>query len=93
MAAPIYVVCYDIAHDRGRRRVAELLGDRLIRVQESVFEGRVEEDDIRRLLNKAARHMLPGDSLRAYCVMPEGLARSHALGGQPLPEPSDFMLF
>jgi CRISPR-associated protein Cas2 len=93
MPAPVMVVCYDISNDRGRRRVADLLGDHMVRVQDSVFEGRLTEAETRRLLHKVARHLLPGDSLRAYCVTADGLPRCHSLGGRPLPEPSDFLLF
>lgn len=88
----LYVVCYDIQKDSARERVSTLLGEHLVRVQKSVFEGRMTERQCARLMRKAALLIGEDDSLRAYGVSATGLKRSLAYGPQPLPEPQDFYL-
>ncbi len=50
-----YVICYDIADDRRRRRVAECLEGYGERVQDSVFEAMLD----RRLLDKLMELVKP----------------------------------
>ena len=88
----LYVVCYDIQKDWVRERVADLLGEYLVRVQKSVFEGRMTDRQAGALTRKAARLIGPDDSLRAYAISVAGLKRSLAYGLQPLPEPHDYYL-
>lgn len=88
----IYVFCYDITRDRLREKAAELLDGVLVRVQRSVYEGRLSEPAARRLAEKVHCLIEPGDSLRVYAISAAGLKRSASYGPQPLPEASDFFL-
>ena len=77
-----YVVAYDIADDRRRARVADLLlgfGDR---VQYSVFEVDVSTRDLERLL--ASCEILitpPADRLRVWRLCGACQRATHAIGG------------
>jgi CRISPR-associated protein Cas2 len=86
------VFAYDVAGDRARARIADLLEKRLVRVQKSVFEGRLASAEAERLGAAAARHLGPGDSLRVYCVGAAGEARSRAYGPLPLSAAQDYWL-
>ncbi len=90
--AMLTVFCYDVADDRDRRRVARVLEDRAVRVQDSVFEARLTERQAAALFEAVARELGAGDSLRAYAITAQGLRRSRATGGAPLPEDRDFFL-
>jgi CRISPR-associated protein Cas2 len=92
VAELVVVFCYDVASNRARRKVAELLEERCVRVQRSVFEARMERRDFHRLARRAARELEPGDSLRVYAITERGLDQSLAFGPQPLPERQDFYL-
>jgi CRISPR-associated protein Cas2 len=89
----LMVFCYDVADDRRRRRVAAVLEDRAVRVQESVFEARLTARQAEAVLAAAAAELTPADSLRMYAVTAHGLRRSRTLGGAPLPEDREFYLF
>ena len=86
------VYCYDIENDRTRRRVAGILEDRAVRVQESVFEARLTERHADQLFELAKAEMDPGDSLRMYALSATGLARCRAQGGAPIPQDGDYWL-
>lgn len=92
MTDPVYVFCYDIERDRDRTKVADLLSNHLVRVQKSVFEGRMAREDAYRLARKVVRRLGLSDSLRVYCIEVGGLEKSFAFGPQPLPEQHDFYL-
>ena len=92
-ATHLYVFTYDIERDGARARVAALLEGELVRVQRSVFEGRLTAAAARRLADRAAALIGPADSLRAYAVTEEGRAASVVHGGAPLAERSAFLLF
>lgn len=62
-----WMICYDIADHRARRRVERRLLDHAERMQESVFEGHIRYPDLTPLLDELAQHINPTtDSLRAY---------------------------
>ena len=88
----LYVFCYDIQRDRTRERVADIMEERLARVQLSVFEGRMNARQAKQLGEKAARLLGPDDSLRIYAISAVGLKRSLAYGPKPLAEAQDFYL-
>ncbi|HNH35880.1 MAG TPA: CRISPR-associated endonuclease Cas2 [Rhodocyclaceae bacterium] len=84
----LWVVAYDVADGRRRRRLAHLLGRRLERVQESVFEGWLGTADMRTLLADAAALIEPGaDAVRAYPVACREPGRRRVLGPQPATTP------
>ncbi|WP_377292721.1 CRISPR-associated endonuclease Cas2 [Rhizobium sp. SG2393] len=87
------VLCYDISRAATRRRVAAFLEDRLVRVQQSVFEGRMTPTAARTLFAATVTRLDPGDGLRLYVLDRDGLSKSLAHGGAPLPEESSFYLF
>ena len=86
------VFCYDIGSDRRRARVADLLEQRAVRVQQSVFEARLTAVAAQRLADRLWREMDPDDSLRVYAVTAAGLRASLSRGGAPLAEDREFWL-
>ena len=86
------VICYDIARPKTRRRVARFLEERMVRVQKSVFEGRLEPRRAYRLFDAVTSMVDDGDVLRLYLMTREGLAKSRVHGGCPLPEEAGFFL-
>jgi len=94
MAAPrhVYVFTYDISRDSRRARVADILSTSLIRVQRSVFEGRLTVAGARRLVRQVAPLLSAEDSLRAYAVTQSGRSATIVVGNPPLAEETDFLL-
>ncbi|WP_040622241.1 CRISPR-associated endonuclease Cas2 [Rhodovulum sp. PH10] len=89
----LYVFAYDIERDRARARVAKLLENDLVRVQKSVFEGRMTPAAARRIAEKIERELAPTDSLRVYAITAQGLDASRSFGMAPIAEKSAFLLF
>ncbi len=92
MADALYVFSYDIAGNRERRRVARILEEVCVRVQDSVFEARLSKVQARKLARNAARELNEGDSLRVYAIGHGMLERCLAFGAPPLPEQHEFYL-
>jgi len=88
----LMVFAYDIVRDRVRARVADLLEDHAVRVQDSVFEARLTHQAATRLFGRLRRLVEPGDMLRMYALSATGLERSLSFGGAPLPEGGDFWI-
>ncbi len=86
------VFTYDIADDRRRRRIAKLLEDRMVRVQESVFEARLTRGATKKLVRRLEAIMKIDDSLRVYAVAADGLPRCHQSGGAPLMDDKNYWL-
>lgn len=61
-----WMVAYDIADDTVRRKVFGILKDYGIRVQFSVFECRLKEDEFDALRGQLTPLLAPEDSLRWY---------------------------
>ncbi len=91
-ATHLYVFAYDVERDWAREKVAHALEEQLVRVQKSVFEGRLTQDQARRLARRVQAHLAPADSLRVYAVTADGLDASLVVGVPPLPEKHAFML-
>ena len=87
------VFAYDISRARTRARVATLLEDSAVRVQDSVFEARLARDAAERLFDRLVRELDPGDSLRMYAISSAGLARSRQAGGAPVTDGEGYWLF
>jgi CRISPR-associated protein Cas2 len=65
--AMFYIISYDISDDKRRLQVAEILKDFGTRVQYSVFECILTEDQFLVLLRRLRSHLdLAADSLRCY---------------------------
>ena len=90
--AMLTVYCYDIVRPRLRARVAALLEERAVRVQDSVFEARLTRRAAELLYDEVAGLIEEGDLLRMYAIAAAGLERCRALGGSPLPEDGDFWI-
>ncbi len=88
----VAVIAYDIRRDAVRQRVSRLLESRMVRVQLSVFEGRMTRRAAHRLFARANALLEEGDSLRLYLLTAAGLEKSRQAGGPPLPERQDFWL-
>ena len=85
----LMVFCYDVSRSSVRSRVAEMLEDQAVRVQDSVFECRLTRRAAERLFARASALLDDGDSLRMYAVPAAGLARSMAVGRSPIPDDAD----
>jgi CRISPR-associated protein Cas2 len=72
-----YVVSYDIKDDIKRTNVAKILLDFGTRVQRSVFECRLDEKLLERLIRRLERIITDEDSLRIYalCARCEGIIK------------------
>lgn len=88
----LFVFCYDIADNRVRRKMAEMLELHGTRVQESVFEVRTSLARAEKLMAGLGRLRLAGDNVRMYCIPEDGRKRSLAAGGAPVAEASEFWL-
>jgi CRISPR-associated protein Cas2 len=75
------VVTYDISDNRRRRKVAELLEERAVRVQESVFEARLNDRQAQILMAALGKATGKGDSIRLYTVPDPALADCRTDGG------------
>lgn len=91
-AEMLMVFSYDIADDRRRRRVAKILEETMVRVQESVFETRLSEQATTLIVARVEREMGPGDSLRVYAVGSASFERCRQVGGAPISSDADFWL-
>lgn len=88
----LFVFTYDVEHDNKRRKLADLLGESMDRVQLSVFEGRMTRDEAQSLSRKASVYLGLRDSLRVYCITQAGLENCIVHGAGVLPEADDFVL-
>ncbi len=78
------VVAYDISNDRSRKKVADILGGVLTRVQYSVFEGEAPENVLAGAVRRALRFIEPEtDSLRVYRLCADCARRVDAYGRGP----------
>ena len=88
----VLVFTYDIARDKIRRRVAELLERHATRVQYSVFEGRMTLAAGESVLGQIDKLRDEGDSIRMYALTEQGRERSRVAGGAPIAERTEFWL-
>ncbi|MGR9400215.1 CRISPR-associated endonuclease Cas2 [Rhizobium leguminosarum] len=69
---PLRVLCYDISSDTKRRRIAKILEDRASRVQFSVFEARLNDKALKKLVTQIDALLDNGDTLRVYTIHATG---------------------
>jgi CRISPR-associated protein Cas2 len=90
----LWLVSYDIADNRRRRRAANVLHTQLERVQESVFAGWLTATQARALLTSVQTELdMEEDQLRAWPLaqrQPER-QRTHGLQDRLEPDPSHWM--
>jgi len=88
----VRVFAYDVANDRVRAKVAAALEEVAVRVQYSVFEGRLTQRQLNRVMRRIEPLFEQGDKLRVYTLSDRMLASCRGIGGAPLPERHDFWL-
>jgi CRISPR-associated protein Cas2 len=86
------VIAYDVERNTPRRRVAKILQDALVRVQKSVFEGRLTGDAADILFDAVMDELEEGDRARMYIINAAGLAKCRASGATPLPHDGAYWL-
>ena len=86
------VISYDISDDRTRRRVANLLMDYGKRVQYSVFECRVDEKTLDKIIASLKPFAEGNDSIRFYPICGACLKNVVLLGRGELTEEPTFHL-
>lgn len=87
-----FVFCYDVASNKVRRRMAEILDDEGTRVQKSAFEVCCTLQRAERPLTRLSAERLAGDGVRTYCLTEEARARSQAVGDTLIPERTEYWL-
>jgi CRISPR-associated protein Cas2 len=79
-----YLVCYDIVNDRRRTKVAQLLEGYGLRVQKSVFEAVLDEQQFETLKKRLLKHLnKKEDQLRFYPLSAPCRRKVVVLGMQP----------
>jgi CRISPR-associated protein Cas2 len=81
----LILIAYDISDNKDRTRVADLLEQHMVRVQESLFEGWMTRAIAQRVAGEASRLIDEGDSLRLYIVPRGGVGAAKAWGFPPAP--------
>ena len=77
----LWIVAYDTPSDRRRRKLARLLEGYGTRVQWSVFECRLREDEVKVLVGRLSRLIHAGeDSVRLWPLPESSSARIQQLG-------------
>ena len=61
-----YVIAYDVAKDKQRTQLSELLMGYGERAQKSMFEADLKKGEVQEILQRAANLIEAGDSLRLY---------------------------
>jgi len=78
------VVCYDIPDDRRRARAGKVLEGFGGRVQKSVFECNLKDEQVKKLKDKLSRVIRDDDSLRYYHLCAQCIARVETVNGPPV---------
>ncbi len=88
------VLAYDIADDERRRHVARVCEQRMLRIQESVFEAWMTAVERARLLDALRDLIEPShDQVRLYALALRETQRRTVLGVMPRAEPTpDYFL-
>lgn len=75
------LIAYDISHDRLRTKMADhLLAIGLLRVQKSVYLGKVKERSLQKFLNKYEPQMKEGDKLYVLNLHDSQVRTMYAFG-------------
>lgn len=86
------VFAYDISDDAKRRRVAGMLEERAVRVQNSVFEAWMSAENAKALAEQVEKILVTGDSLRVYAIGQSGLQRCRTFGGPAIVDSPAFLI-
>ena len=86
-----WVACYDISNDRRLRRVAKAMEGFGQRVQKSVFECWLNDEEFSRMRQAVEREMdRKADSLRLYALCEKCRELAGQRGGSKIDEPRDY---
>lgn len=77
-----YLVSYDIADDKDRNKVSDILSGYGSRVQYSVFECIFEKNDIKTATEKIIPFVKGSDSIRFYFLCKDCLKNAFVIGNQ-----------
>jgi CRISPR-associated protein Cas2 len=86
------VITYDISDNKRRNKVAKLLEKIAARVQESVFEARLNARQTERLMQQLQSLCTSNDSLRLYTVPDTALYKCKTIGGVQILDASRYWL-
>ncbi len=75
-----YLICYDIEDDKKRHKLAEMLLDYGDRLQLSVFEADLSENELKTVLDRAKTYVDKNDSFRVYFLCMSCLDKVRTLG-------------
>lgn len=79
-----YLVCYDVVNDTRRNRIAKLLKGYGLRVQKSVFECLLNEEQLQLVRQRLDRYLKPEeDQVRFYPMSGHTRGKVLVLGMQP----------
>lgn len=92
MTDRVYIYAYDIADDRRRAKVSDLLADHGARIQHSLFEVVQTTTQAAALCRLVDSLLLPGDKLRVYPLPFGAIPDVHCYGGAPMQEGQDWWL-
>lgn len=90
MERSFYLLAYDIADSKRLAKIAKALESIGERVQDSVFEAYLTEEELQKLLKKTGKIMKESeDSLRIYWLCQACRSKIRCVGqGRPTPPPS-----
>jgi len=90
MPAPqLWIIAYDIQDDKRRRRLAKVLEGYGQRMQWSVFECRLQQDELHRLVIRLERIVKATEDRIRLWPVPEGSARRVIQLGLAAPPPPE----
>jgi CRISPR-associated protein Cas2 len=85
-----YLICYDVVNNTRRNRIANLLKGYGLRVQKSVFECMLNDEQLQMVKRKIARYLKPEeDQVRFYLMSGHTRRKVLILGAQPEREIDD----
>ena len=89
----MHIVAYDIASDRRLRRVAKICEDYGLRIEKSVFECDLENDEFERFWELLGEVVEDADSVIDYPIPQSCRDRIRILGSARREEPTEVIVF
>ncbi len=87
-----WVVSYDISDDKIRQKVAKTLMNYGDRVQYSVFECDLKDNELRKLIDKFSQLIEKEDSIRYYRLCPTCRSKAIVIGKADLYLDTDYLI-
>ena len=89
----LHIVAYDITSNKRLRRVARICEDFGIRIEKSVFECELGQEDFEEFWSRLDRTIADGDSVIDYPIPDFYRSRIRTLGASRRSEPSSAIIF